>query len=88
VADTRTPALDAAFARLSQAANYSRISIGLAFTLVLAGGPKGTQAAVRGMASVGVTAAVVNLIFNRSRDGSDPTARGYSRSDDRASRCR
>jgi membrane-associated phospholipid phosphatase len=63
VADTRTPALDASLARLSQAANYSRISIGLAFALALAGGPNGTRAAVRGMASVGVTSAVVNLAF-------------------------
>jgi membrane-associated phospholipid phosphatase len=63
VAATRTPVLDAALGRLSQAANYSRISIGLALALALAGGPNGTRAAVRGMASVGVTAAVVNLVF-------------------------
>jgi membrane-associated phospholipid phosphatase len=63
VADTRTPALDVALARLSQAANYSRISIGLALVLALAGGRNGTRAAVRGMASVGVTSAVVNLAF-------------------------
>ena len=63
VADSRTPALDAALGRLSEAANYSRISIGLAFALALGGGPNGTRAAVRGMASVGVTAAVVNLVF-------------------------
>lgn len=63
VADTRTPALDVALSRLSRAANYSRISIGLALVLALAGGRSGTRAAVRGMASVGVTAAVVNLVF-------------------------
>jgi membrane-associated phospholipid phosphatase len=63
VAKTRTPALDVALGRLSQAANYSRISIGLAFALALAGGRHGSRAAVRGMASVGVTAAVVNLAF-------------------------
>ena len=63
VADTRTPALDMALARLSQAANYSRISIGLALVLALAGGRNGTRAAVRGMASVGVTSAVANLAF-------------------------
>jgi membrane-associated phospholipid phosphatase len=63
VADTRTPALDGALARLSQAANYSRISIGLALGFALAGGRSGTRAAVRGMASVGVTSAVVNLAF-------------------------
>jgi membrane-associated phospholipid phosphatase len=63
VADARTPSLDARLARLSQAANYSRISMGLAFALALAGGPNGTRAALRGMASVGVTSAVVNLAF-------------------------
>jgi membrane-associated phospholipid phosphatase len=63
VADTRTPAVDAPLARLSRAANYSRISIGLAFALALVGGPNGTRTAVRGMASVGVTSAVVNLAF-------------------------
>ena len=50
-------------ARLSQAANHSKISIGLALALALAGGRNGTRAAVRGMASVGVTSAVVNLAF-------------------------
>jgi membrane-associated phospholipid phosphatase len=63
VAETRTPALDAPLARVSQAANYSRISIGLALALALAGGPNGARAAVRGMVSVGVTSAVVNLAF-------------------------
>ena len=63
VAKTRTPALDVALGRLSQAANYSRISIGLAFVFALAGGRHGSRAAVRGMASIGVTAAVVNLAF-------------------------
>jgi membrane-associated phospholipid phosphatase len=63
VADTHTPGLDVGLARLSKAANYSRLSIGFALALALAGGPKGTRAAVRGMASVGVTAAVVNLVF-------------------------
>jgi hypothetical protein len=79
VADTRTPALDVALARLSKAANYSRISIGLALTLALAGGPKGRRAAVRGMASVGVTSAVVNLVFKplmrRRRPGLMTTGR-------------
>jgi membrane-associated phospholipid phosphatase len=63
VADTRGPALDAALARVSQAGMYSRISVGVALVLALAGGRTGTRAAVQGMASVGVTAAVVNLPF-------------------------
>jgi membrane-associated phospholipid phosphatase len=76
VADTRTPALDVALARLSQAANYSRISIGLAFALALVGGRNGTRAAVRGMASVGVTAAVVNLAFKPLMRRRRPDRRG------------
>ena len=63
VARTRTPALDAVLVRLSRAADYSRISIGAAAVLALAGGPGGRRAAVRGMASVGVTAAIVNIAF-------------------------
>ena len=63
VADTRTPALNAPLARLSQAANHSKISIALALVFALAGGRNGTRAAVRGMSSVGVTSAVVNLAF-------------------------
>jgi membrane-associated phospholipid phosphatase len=63
VTDTRTPALDAAFARLSQAAIYSRMSVAFALVLALAGGRNGTRAAVQGMASVGITSAVVNLPF-------------------------
>jgi membrane-associated phospholipid phosphatase len=76
VADTRTPRLDPALARLSRAANYSRISIGLAVGLALAGGRNGTRAAVRGMASVGVTSAVVNLVFKPLMRRPRPDRRG------------
>jgi undecaprenyl-diphosphatase len=76
VADTRTPALDAPLARFSQAANHSKISIGLALALALAGGPKGRRAAVRGMASVGVTSAVVNLAFKPLTRRRRPDRRG------------
>lgn len=76
VADTRTPALDAPLARLSQAANHSKISIGLALALALAGGPKGRRAAVRGMASVGMTSAVVNLAFKPLTRRRRPDRRG------------
>jgi undecaprenyl-diphosphatase len=61
IADTRTPTLDAAFGRVSRAADYSRLSIAAALALALAGGPAGRRAAGRGMASVGITAAVVNI---------------------------
>ena len=61
VARAQTPALDGALAKLSRAADYSRISIGLAIAFAVAGGPNGRRAAVRGMCSVAVTATVVNL---------------------------
>jgi membrane-associated phospholipid phosphatase len=63
VAKTRTPALSAVFARLSRAADYSRLSIAFALGLALAGGLEGRRGAARGMASVAVTAAIVNLAF-------------------------
>lgn len=54
-------ALDIAMARLTQAANYSRLSLAAAAGMATLGGPPGRRAAARGLASVVVTAAVVNL---------------------------
>ena len=61
IAQTPTPALDRAMARLSQTANYSRLSLAAAAVLAATGGRRGRRAAAVGLASVGVTAAVVNL---------------------------
>lgn len=61
IAQTETPALDAAMARLSRAADYARLSIAAAGLLALTRGPAGRRAAVRGLASVAVAASVVNL---------------------------
>ncbi len=47
--------------RLSRAANYSRLSLASAATLAVAGGSPGRRAAKLGLASVAVTATVVNL---------------------------
>jgi undecaprenyl-diphosphatase len=63
VADTRTPGLDAALSRLSRAADYSRLSLAAATGLAFVGGPSGRRAAARGLASLAVTAAVVNVVF-------------------------
>lgn len=62
-ARTRTPVLDAALSRLSRAADYSRLSLAAATVLALVGGPAGRRGAARGLASVAVTAAVVNAAF-------------------------
>jgi membrane-associated phospholipid phosphatase len=63
VARTRTPVLDVALSRLSRAADYSRLSLGAATVLGLVGGPAGRRAAARGLASLAVTAVVVNVGF-------------------------
>lgn len=61
VAQTPTPALDRAMARLSRAADYSRLSVLSAAVLAAIGGRRGARAAALGLASVGVTASGVNL---------------------------
>src|SRR4051794_15704751 len=61
IAQTPTPTLDSAMARLSHAANYSRLSLAAAAVLAATGGRRGRRAAGVGLASAGVTAAVVNL---------------------------
>lgn len=61
VAGTPTPALDASMRRLSHAANYSRLSIASAAALVVLGGSSGRRAATSGLASVAVTATIVNI---------------------------
>jgi undecaprenyl-diphosphatase len=61
IAQTPTPALDRSMARLSHAADYSRLSLVAATALAVTGGRRGRRAAVVGLASVGVTATVANL---------------------------
>src|SRR6478752_5055883 len=61
VAQTPTPTLDHAMARLSHAADYSRLSVVSAAVLAVTGGRRGRRAAAMGLASVGVAATVVNL---------------------------
>jgi membrane-associated phospholipid phosphatase len=60
IAQTPTPALDRAMARLSHAADYSRLSLAAAAVLAAAGGRRGRRAAAMGLASIGVTASAVN----------------------------
>lgn len=61
IAGSRTRRLDRVMARLAVAANYSRLSLLSAGALALTCGDRGRQAAELGLASVGATAAVVNL---------------------------
>jgi undecaprenyl-diphosphatase len=60
IAQTPTPALDTVMARLSHAADYSRLSLASGAVLAIAGGRRGRRAATFGLASVAVTATVVN----------------------------
>jgi membrane-associated phospholipid phosphatase len=61
IAQTPTPALDRAMARLSDAADYSRLSLASAAVLAATGGRRGRRAAAFGLASVAVAASVVNV---------------------------
>jgi membrane-associated phospholipid phosphatase len=61
VALTPTPALDRPFRRLSNAANYSRLWLGIAAAIALSGGKRGRNAALEGGIAVGVTSAAINL---------------------------
>ncbi|MGA7704358.1 MAG: phosphatase PAP2 family protein [Solirubrobacteraceae bacterium] len=81
VARTGTPALDRSMARLSDAANYSRLSIASAAVLGAVGGARGRRAARYGLASVTVTATIVNLAIKplTSRRRPDRMAEGVPR---------
>ena len=61
IAQTPTPALDRAMARLSRAADRSRLSLAAAALLASTGGRPGRRAATMGLASVAVTSGLVNL---------------------------
>lgn len=63
IARTPTPALDRAMAGLTRAADYSRLAIGAAAVIATLGGRRGRRAAASGLVSVGVTAAIVNLVL-------------------------
>ncbi|MCY7288476.1 MAG: phosphatase PAP2 family protein [Cryobacterium sp.] len=61
IAASPTPSLDSGLRRLSNAANYSRVSMAAAAGMAVFAGPEGRRAAVRGLASIAVTSAVMNI---------------------------
>jgi len=63
IARTPTPRLDGGMRALSRTADHSKLSLAAATALALVGGPEGRGAAARGMASVAVTATVVNAVI-------------------------
>jgi len=60
VAGTSTPWLDRGVPMLSRSANHSALWIAIAVGLGASGGRRGQRAALRGLASIGVTSLVVN----------------------------
>ncbi len=61
VARTPTAELDGPVRKLSDAANYSRLWLGIAAAIALLGGRRGRRAALEGVVAIGVTSATVNL---------------------------
>jgi membrane-associated phospholipid phosphatase len=61
VAMTPTPHLDDVFRRLSNAANYSRLWLGMAAAIATFGGRRGRRVALEGVLAIGATSASVNL---------------------------
>jgi undecaprenyl-diphosphatase len=79
---TPTPSLDRGMAVLTNAANYSRLWLGVAATIAAVGGPRGRRAAVSGLVALGTTSAVANLavkpLARRSRPDRVPALRHES----------
>lgn len=63
ISDTPTPGLDHAFRGLSRAADHSKLWLASAGLLASAGGDRGRRAAVDGLASVALTATLVNVLL-------------------------
>ena len=63
IATTPTPTLDRAFRQLSRAADHSKLWLAAAGLLAATGGEGGRRAAVNGLASTGLTSAIVNLVM-------------------------
>jgi membrane-associated phospholipid phosphatase len=61
VARTPTATLDGPVRQLSGAADNSRLWLGIAAAVAVAGGRRGRRAALEGVVAIGVTSAVVNL---------------------------
>ena len=71
IAEWESPPLDRLMPALSQAASHSKIWIAMAAAMSLAGGEKGRRIAMEGLAAVGITSFLANLvakgIFRRRR---------------------
>ena len=73
VAKWSTPILDRSMPELSVAASYSRIWLSIAALLAVSGGAKGRRTAVEGLAAVGVTSFVANVVLKKLTRRPRPT---------------
>jgi membrane-associated phospholipid phosphatase len=62
IATVPTPSLDVALARLSNAANHSKLWLALAGMLATLGGERGRRAALVGVVSVGISSTITNAL--------------------------
>jgi membrane-associated phospholipid phosphatase len=62
IADVRTPYLDTMLARLSDAADHSKLWLATAGVLATVGGRNGRTAALTGVASIGLASALANIL--------------------------
>ncbi|MEN8235384.1 MAG: phosphatase PAP2 family protein [Actinomycetota bacterium] len=73
VADWHAPILDKTLPPLSEAASYSRLWMVIAALIAAFGGRRGRRTAVGGMAAIGATSALANIVVkgvaNRRRPG-------------------
>ena len=65
VADTPSATIDEPIRRLSNAANFSKLWMGIAAGLALVGGRRGRQAAATGLVSIGIASGIVNQVLKR-----------------------
>jgi undecaprenyl-diphosphatase len=65
VAEADTPTLDRGMQLLSNAANHSKLWLGVAAVLAATGGQSGRRAAVQGLASVGASSLLVTAVAKR-----------------------
>lgn len=75
VARWESPTLDRVMPGLSTAASYSRIWVAVAAALAIFGGLKGRRTAIEGMAAIGVTSFLANVVLKgltRRARPSDP----------------
>jgi undecaprenyl-diphosphatase len=73
VAGWSPPFLDKVVPALSIAATYSRLWMGIAAVFALFGGTKGRKTAVEGMAAIGVTSFLANVVGKRLVPRARPT---------------